>query len=318
METESSLTETQKKKGVDRSSAKYKANELGKIDPRLLQEKELSVGGRINHREVTLPRFQEGIVLLAEDIIDQGVLSPFEIFFERGSDVPYLLGGHRRRLACLKALSMLEERGEKDSPAYRRILESPCHVDNTPGQNEADYVWKAWKLNDSVLPTKSERAKLIKTLLRCGWSEDDIKKKMREDRPETSLNNIDREIQDATILAEASVSTLEHIASHDAGGVGVSASFAIEQIKEHGPTEAAKNIDKAVETAKASGRKRAKATDIDGEKDFLTKGEGKEAIDLLRHLYDRLTSPEEANPEVLAQQIEEFLTSAKVSIFPPK
>lgn len=196
--------------------------DLFMLDPRIIREEP-----GWNVRQDT-PALREHIRQLADSIKEVGVQEPVTVYLKEGAAV--LTNGHCRLKAALLAI---EEGAE--------LKAIPARAEER-WANEADRVLGMITRNSGKALSTLEQAEVVRRLLDFGWSEPEIARKTGYSG--THIANLVK-----LIAAPEEVKALVREGK-------VSARHAIETIRRQG--EAAKeSLAQAVETAEASGAKRA-------------------------------------------------------------
>lgn len=252
--------DAQKKQGGIKDIALGRSD-LFRLDPRDIHVKE-----DWNSREDT-PDLFDHIDRLARSIAHEGVKEPLTVWWEDGK--AFVSDGHCRLRGTLRAI---EEYGAD-------IQSIPVKTEDRYS-SEADRLFSQIIRNSGMPLTPYEQAKVFKRLLAYGWAEKDI-----ADKAGLSTNRVGQVLS----LMSAPQPVQEMVKSGE-----VSASLAIKQVQSAAePQEAVNNLQAAVETAKAAGKKRATAKHLP---DASPRG-GLKAD--LRDLIDGATLVANDNPEVV-------------------
>ena len=207
------------------------------MDPRIIKVK-----AGLNARDLLSPDNADHIDELAESIARDGVKVPLVIFSE-GDDV-FVVDGHCRLAATMLAI----ENGAS-------ILTVPC-IPEARGVNNVDRALAQSVYNTGKRLSPLEQGECFKRAIALGASVKDIAAKVAK-----SVGYVNQMIDFQAAPAE--VHTLVKNGT-------VSATFAAETVRDHGPVKGAAIVKQAVETAKAEGKSRATARHApqdDGEDD---------------------------------------------------
>ncbi|MEF2073536.1 ParB/RepB/Spo0J family partition protein [Consotaella aegiceratis] len=212
-----------------------KAIALGRSDVFRLDPRHLHVKEGWNSREVDFDPTDPEDLSLAHSIAEVGVKEPLTIVWEDGK--AFVTNGHRRRGATLHAIDVLGA----------EIKSVPAQTEDRYS-SEADRVLSQIVRNSGKPLTPFEQSKVFKRLIDFGWSEKEIAAKVG--RSEGWVRQL-LELQAAPEEVKSLVRTNQ-----------VSATLAAKVTREAGPA-AAERLAKAVETAKAAGKKRATAKHVE-------------------------------------------------------
>jgi ParB-like chromosome segregation protein Spo0J len=188
-----------------------------------------------NSRDMRDPDNQAHIDELAKSIAAIGVQEPLTVYMDGGK--PVLTDGHCRLLATLRAI---EEYGAE-------IRSIPVKTE-PKGSDEKDRLLSQIIRNGGKRLSPLEQGQVYKRLLNLGWTEAEIARR-------TGVQQI--QVSKYIDLQAAPEPIQELVATGQ-----VSATLAIETIKDQGTEQAAEVLTVAAETAKARGKKKATATTV--------------------------------------------------------
>lgn len=201
------------------------------LNPRIIKVKE-----GLNSRNMIHPTVVAHIEDLAASIAVQGVLTPLEVFSNRGDPDIYVAHGHCRLAATMLAI----ERGAE-------IDLVPCVIEPS-GINDVARKLRQIPANVSSPLSLLDAGEAIKYAIAKGWTREKIATSIGK-----SLSYVAQalEFQGADAEIHASVRAGE-----------ISATTAAAVIREVGPTEAPAVVREAVGAARAAGKKKATAANI--------------------------------------------------------
>jgi ParB/RepB/Spo0J family partition protein len=199
------------------------------IDPRRVRIK-----AGLNIRDMTTEAFKAGIEELANSIETQGFLNSHPIEYSKDDEGYYVTAGHRRLLASLRVI----ERGNVELFAIPALPEAK-------GTKLVDRDINLIISNNGERLTLAEEGEGFKRLMGHGLTIQQISQRCGK-----SITHINNALDFLSAPAEA----------HALVGQGkVSATLAAKTIRKEGAKKGVETLQKAVETATASGK--AKATE---------------------------------------------------------
>ena len=201
----------------------------GRTDVYKIAPADLHIKEGWNTRDITTPENVEHIEQLSRSIAEIGVKEPLKVVWE--DNKAYITNGHCR----FEAIKLAIKNGAE-------IKSVPVLVEDRFA-NEADRIFTQIASNSGKPFTQLEQAKVFKKLLDLGWSQNDIATKSGKTAGRVS------QILELLTLPE---SVKNMIVNGE-----VSASMAMQTVKNEGEKEAAKTLSTAVQAAKTEGKKRA-------------------------------------------------------------
>lgn len=205
---------------------------LGRADIYRLAPNDLHVKEDWNSREECAD-LDEHIDMLAQSIAAEGVKRPLVVYWEGGR--AFVSDGHCRRRAVLRAIEV-----------YGADIKSVPVMTEDRYSSEADRIFSQIIQNSGKPLTPFEQGKVYKRLLGLGWTENDIASKAGLSRTRVSqvlnLQAAPEPVQDMVRSGTISAS----LATQVMNGA-------------EGPQQATKELQQAVEKAKAAGKTRATA-----------------------------------------------------------
>ncbi len=190
-----------------------------------------------NSRDLNNPENQEHIQALAQSISEIGVQEPLTVYMD--GETPYLTDGHCRLAATMRAINVLGA----------DIKSVPVKTEPR-GADERDRLLSQLVRNSGKRLTPLEQGSVFKRLLDLGWSEAQIAAKTGTN-PQLVTRYLD--LRSAPIEVQDMVTRGE-----------VSATLAINVLSEQGATKASETLVAAVTEAKAQGKKKATAKNLEG------------------------------------------------------
>lgn len=210
------------------------AGEVKRADAMKVQLDDIHAEPGFNTRDET-PEFWQGINQFAQYIAAGGIFPPLEVRPRTEGGV-YVVEGHRRRLALLKA---------------RDGLGAPIEWVNVVAfqGNDADRVARIVTSNSQVPLTPLETARVYKKLRGLGLGAEDIATRVGKTR---------QHVDQLLILADANTDVHKMVAAGE-----VPAAVAVEVARKHGEN-AGQVLQQELEKAKAAGKRKVTAGTING------------------------------------------------------
>jgi ParB family transcriptional regulator, chromosome partitioning protein len=196
------------------------------IDPRIIQ-----VEQGFNLRDLTTPSAQAGLMELAQDIANNGFNIGQPLTVRLKDDKPFVVHGHRRRLATIIAIEQLGA----------DIKAIPC-IGEEKGTSDADRTADVFNTNNGVHLEPLEKVVGIKRLLGFGWSMEEIAKKC-------GLGSV-QNVESYLVLGGAPMAVQAMVRNDE-----VSATTAVAVTRKHGD-QAEGVLTEAKQRAKSEGKTR--------------------------------------------------------------
>lgn len=267
------------KSEADSKPSGLKAMATGRSDLFTLNPYSIIVREGWNSRNMRDPENQEHVDELARSIAAIGVQEPLTVYMDAGK--PVLTNGHCRLLATFRAI---EHYGAE-------IRGVPVQTEPR-GSDEKDRLLSQVTRNGGKRLTPFEQGKVYKRLIAYGWTEAEIARRTGTQQAQVVKY---LELQSAP----------EPIQNLVATGT-VSATLAIQTIREQGEAQAAETLTAAAETAIARGKRKATSTTVTEVTTGTKKERKKREAAAPLPLYDALVS----NLRDLLLHMPEFDTDA--------
>lgn len=216
-----------------------------------------------NSRDLSSPENQEHVTMLANSIAEIGVQEPLTVYMD--GETPILTDGHCRLAATFHAINHLGA----------DIKSIPVKTE-ARGADERDRLLSQLVRNSGKRLTPLEQGSVFKRLVDLGWSVEQIAAKTGTN-PQLVARYLD--LRSAPLEVQEMVSKGE-----------VSATLAIAVLADKGATKATETLTAAVTEAKASGKRKATAKNLDSDAPKKPKAAkaDTQAVEMLRALHASL------------------------------
>lgn len=218
---------------ADSKPTGLKAMAVGRSDLFNLNPYSIIVREGWNSRDMRDPENQNHVDELAKSIAAIGVQEPLTIYMDAGK--PVLTNGHCRLLATFRAIEH-----------YGAEIRSVPVQTEPRGSDEKDRLLSQVTRNGGKRLTPFEQGKVYKRLVAFGWTEAEIARRTGTQQAQVAkyldLQSAPEEIQNLVATGT------------------VSATLAIQTIRDQGEAQAAETLTAAAETARARGKRKATDT----------------------------------------------------------